>query len=157
MGYDIWGRWSDSVGPFAPLCDSCAPTPKGSVASAVNNWVKAGFPAQKIILGVSGAGQSYHVDSCTAYNASGSIFPYVSFNKTLQPAGDKWDSTASGVDQCGNPNIVGGVFDLWGLVDAGFLNADGTVANGINYIFDQCSQTVSHLNENSKSFFIQLI
>jgi len=30
MNYDIWGSWSTSVGPNAPLDDSCAPSPQGS-------------------------------------------------------------------------------------------------------------------------------
>jgi chitinase len=119
--------------------------------SAVKAWTSAGFPHHKIILGVPAYGHSFHVDSSAAYDAPGKIHPYVPFNKTLQPAGDKWDSTASGVDECGNPNVVGGVFDFWGLIDSGFLTADGTAANGIDYVFDQCSQTVSHQKENSKS------
>ena len=147
MNYDIWGSWSDSVGPNAPLDDSCAQTPEGSAMSAVKAWTKAGFPAEKIILGVPGYGHSYHVDSSAAYDTSGKIHPYVPFNKALQPAGDEWDSTASGVDACGNANAVGGVFNFWGLIDGGFLTANGTAAKGIDYVFDQCSQTVSHRKE----------
>jgi chitinase len=125
--------------------------PEGSAMSAVKAWTNAKFPANKMILGVAAYGHSYHVDSSAAYNASGKIHPYVPFNKTLQPAGDKWDSTAGGVDMCGNPNTVGGVFNFWGLIDGGFLTANGTAANGIDYVFDQCSQTVSHQKECSKS------
>jgi chitinase len=68
--------------------------------------------------------------------------PYPPFNVSLQPSGDKWDD-AAGVDQCGNPTRVGGIFDFWGLIDGGFLNADGKVAEGILYRYDNCSQTVS--------------
>ena len=91
MNSDVWGSFSDSVGPNAPLDDSCAPTQGGSAMSAVKAWTNAGFPAHKIILGVPSYGHSYHVDWCTAYDSSGKIHPYVPFNKTLQPAGDKWD------------------------------------------------------------------
>jgi chitinase len=132
------------------LDDSCAPLSEGSAVSAVKDWTNAGFPVHKIILGVPAYGHSYHVDSSAAYNASGKIHPYVAFNKNQQPAGDKWDSTATGVDVCGKPNVVGGVFDFWGLIDGGFLTANGTAANGIDYVFDQCSQTVSHRKESSK-------
>ncbi|KAF8500362.1 glycoside hydrolase [Russula emetica] len=141
MNYDIWTSSSSSVGPNAPLDDSCAPTPKGSAMSAVKAWTNAKFPANKMILGVAAYGHSYHVDSSAAYNSSGKIHPYVPFNKALQPPGDKWDATAGGVDMCGNPNTVGGVFEFWGLIDGGFLTANGTAANGIDYVFDQCSQT----------------
>jgi chitinase len=120
--------------------------------SAVKAWTSAGFPPYKIILGVPGYGHSYHVNSSAAYDASGKIHPYVPFSKTLQPAGDKWDSTASGVDVCGNPNVVGGVFDFWGLINGGFLTANGTAAQGIDYVFDRCSQTVSPQKEFEISF-----
>ena len=144
MNYDVWGSWSDSVGPNAPLDDSCAPTPEGSAKSAVKAWTKAGFPIDKIILGVASYGHSFHVTPSAAYNGTGNIHPYVPFDKTLQPAGDKWDATAGGVDECGNPNVVGGIFNFWGLIDGGFLAADGKAAKGIDFVFDHCSQTVSH-------------
>src|SRR6266851_689184 len=144
MNYDVWGSWSPSVGPNAPLDDSCAPSPQGSAKSAVKAWTGAGFPIHKIILGVPAYGHSYHVDPSNALDASGKLKPYVPFDKSQQPAGDKWDSTASGVDSCGNPNVVGGLFNFWGLIDGGFLAQNGTVAKGIDYTFDQCSQTVSY-------------
>jgi chitinase len=143
MNYDIWGSWSPSVGPNAPLADSCAPSPQGSAKSAVKAWTEAGFPIHKIVLGVPAYGHSYHVNPSNAYDSSGKLKPYVPFDKAQQPAGDKWDSTAVGVDQCGNPNVVGGVFTFWGLIDGGFLASNGTAAKGIDYTFDQCSQTVS--------------
>ncbi len=118
--------------------------------SAVKAWTTAGFPVNKIILGVGSYGHSFHVNLSAAYDASGKIHPYVPFDNSQQPAGDKWDGTASGIDSCGNPNVVGGVFNFWGLIDGGFLTADGTVAEGIDYVFDQCSQTVSYQIERSK-------
>jgi chitinase len=122
--------------------------------SAVKAWTNAGFPAHKIILGVPSFGHAYHVDSCLAYDSCGKIQPYVPFDKAQQPAGDKWDSTAGGVDECGNPNVVGGVFEFWGLIDGGFLTAEGAVAQGIDYDFDQCSQTVSCQKRRSEITFI---
>jgi chitinase len=143
MNYDIWGPWSPSVGPNAPLDDSCAPSPQGSAKSAVKAWASAGFPTDKIVLGVASYGHSYHVDKTNAYDsASGKIKPYVPFDKSLQPAGDQWDSTAGGFDECGNPNVVGGIFDFWGLIAGGFLTREGNAATGIDYAFDRCSQTV---------------
>jgi chitinase len=145
MNYDIWGSWSPTIGPNAPLEDSCAPSPQGSAKSAVKDWSSAGFPPNKIILGVASYGHSFHVTSSNALDASGNIKLYVTFDKSQQPAGDKWDSTAGGVDECGNPNVVGGIFDFWGLIDGGFLTKNGAAASGINYIFDNCSQTVRAL------------
>jgi chitinase len=149
MNYDIWGSWSATVGPNAPLNDTCAPNPAGSAVSAVQAWTAAGFPCEKIILGVASYGHSFHVEPSDALDAQGNIQSYPPFNKALQPPGDKWDGTADGgVDECGNPNVVGGIFDFWGLIDGGFLALDGTNAPGIYYKFDGCSQTVRALHTN---------
>ena len=142
MNYDVWGSFSATVGPNAPLNDTCAPTHDGSAVSAVMAWSMAGFPRGKMILGVPSYGHSFHVERSDAVDASGNLKLYPPFNKALQPAGDKWDGTAGGVDECGNPNTVGGIFDFWGLIDGGFLTASGTAAKGILYQYDKCSQTV---------------
>ena len=149
MDYDVWGGWSPSVGPNSPLSDSCAPAgdQDGSAVSAFNSWTEAGFPPGQIILGVASYGHSYHVSQSSATDASGNIQMYPPFDKSQQPAGDKWDSTAGGTDECGNPNVVGGIFDFWGLIDGGFLTSNGTAANGIDYTFDNCSQTVRALRK----------
>ncbi|KAH9000826.1 chitinase [Lactarius hatsudake] len=152
MNYDVWGSWSNGVGPNAPLDDSCAPSSdqEGSAVSAVKAWSTAGFPANQIILGVAAYGHSFHVNQSSALDASGNIQLYAPFDKSQQPAGDKWDDTADGVDVCGNPNVVGGIFDFWGLIDAGFLRCDGTVADGIKYVFDSCSKTPYVYNSTSQ-------
>jgi chitinase len=149
MDYDVWGSWSPVVGPNSPLADSCAPAPyqQGSAESAVKAWTEAGFPLHKIILGVPAYGHSYRVYKENAYDSSGKIELYVPFDKCNQPKGDSWDSTAGGVDECGNPNVVGGIFHFWGLIEAGFLTENGTPAPTpeIDYTFDQWSQTVRDL------------
>jgi chitinase len=145
MNYDVWGPWSPSVGPNAPLDDSCAPSPQGSAKSAVKAWTGAGFPVHKIILGVPAYGHSYHVQSSNAYDASGKLKPYVPFDKSRQLTEGKWDSIADSVDVCDGRivQVVDGVPDFWELIDDGFLTKNGIVAKGIDYTFDQCSQTVS--------------
>jgi len=152
MNYDIWGPFSNSVGPNSPLNDSCAPAAdqEGSAISEVKAWITAGFPINQIILGVAAYGHSFHVNQTAALAPFGHINLYPPFNKAQQPAGDKWDSTAGGVDVCGNPNVVGGVFDFWGLIDAGFLLRNGTVASGIEYTFDNCSKTPYVYNATSQ-------
>ncbi|KAA1479345.1 glycoside hydrolase [Dentipellis sp. KUC8613] len=170
MNYDIWGSWSPTVGPNAPLNDTCAQTQAGSAVSAVAAWTKAGFPASQILLGVASYGHSFHVaqsaalatsasaSSASSTNDTGSsggnsstLAAYPAFDKSQQPAGDKWDATADGMtDVCGNPDVVGGVFDFWGLIDGGFLTSNGTVAQGIDYQYDDCSQTPYVYNPTSQ-------
>ena len=146
MVYDIWGAWSTAVGPNAPLDDTCAPSEyqAGSAFSAIQAWTSAHFPAHQIILGTAAYGHSFHVPRSEALTSAGNIVAYPPFNASLQPTGDKWDDEP-GLDQCGVQQRAGGIFEFWGLVDAKFLNPNGTVAaaNGIKYRYDNCSHTVS--------------
>lgn len=148
MNYDVWGSWSPNVGPNAPLNDSCSPPSdqQGSAVSAVRTWFEAGMPFDQMILGVAAYGHSFSVTPSNALNASGKLNLNPTFNKANQPAGDKWDSTASGVDACGNPNVVGGIFTFWGMIYAGFLEDNGAPSCGIHHGFDECSKTVRALH-----------
>jgi chitinase len=98
----------------------------------------------KIILGVAAYGHSFYVNQTSALDASGNLNLYSPFDKAQQPAGDKWDSTATGAGAgvCGETGVVSGVFNFWGLVEGGFLTEDGVAASGIDYKFDNCSKTV---------------
>ncbi|KAI0747107.1 glycoside hydrolase [Daedaleopsis nitida] len=143
MNYDVWGSWSSTVGPNAPLNDTCASDQEGSAVSAVKAWTSSGFPANQLVLGVASYGHSFKVAQTAALTDS-ALTPYSAFDKSAQPLGDSWDEVApAGVDQCGNPTPGGpsGIFDFWGLVEGGFLTANGTAADGIDYRFDECSQT----------------
>ncbi|GJE93418.1 glycoside hydrolase family 18 protein [Phanerochaete sordida] len=157
MDYDVWGTWSPAVGPNAPLEDSCAAPQyqQGSAASAVAAWTKAGFPAEKLVLGVASYGHSYHVTADAAYNGASSageaqpagttpIAPYPAFDAAQQPLGDSWDAIEpAGIDACGNPSGGGasGIFNFRGLVEKGYLDVNGTAMPGVGYRYDTCSQT----------------
>lgn len=148
MNYDVWGSWSTSVGPNSPLNDTCAPAAdqQGSAVSAVAAWTKAGMPTHQIVLGVAAYGHSFRVDSADAFDCEASddgsiLAANPPFDASNPPTGDAWDD-AAGTDQCGNVSGPGGLFDFWGLIQAGFLFENGTVAEGIDYRFDECSQTV---------------
>jgi hypothetical protein len=56
----------------------------------------------------------------------------------------RYRNAALAKDQCGNPVTPGnsGIFTFKDMVTAGFLDASGGPAEGINYRFDNCSQTV---------------
>lgn len=112
MNYDIWGAWSNTVGPNAPLNDACAPSAdqQGSAMSAVAAWSNAGFPKSKLVLGVASYGHSFSVPNSAAVQ-NGALVPYPAFDKSNQPAGDSWDDTA-GPDVCGVEQPVGGKLEL---------------------------------------------
>jgi chitinase len=155
MDYDIWGSWSSAVGPNAPLDDSCAESSEqqGSAVSAAIAWTDAGMPADQIVLGVAAYGHSYSVAPSDAFETgTTTLAAYPAFNKSNQPLGDKWDDTGS-TDACGNYAPPGGTFRFWGLVDGGFLNTNGTTAEGIYYRYDSCSATVRKPRQECDSCF----
>ncbi|KAI0053357.1 glycoside hydrolase family 18 protein [Auriscalpium vulgare] len=157
MNYDVWGSFSPTAGPNAPLNDSCVADSSqaaGSAVSAVKAWNDAGIPLNQLVLGVPAYGHSYSVQSADALpkGLSGELEPFPSFAKAKQPLGDSWDSSEVYTDVCGNPQGQEGVFDFWGLIQGGFLNENGTAQAGIARVYDECSQTPFVYNSTSKVF-----
>ncbi|KAH8107690.1 chitinase [Cristinia sonorae] len=157
MNYDINGAWSSTVAANAPLNDTCAPAANqaGSAVSAIAAWEKAGMPAHQIVLGVPSYGHSFHVAVEDAFHCddngddNGILASFPKFDVSKQPLGDAW-SDAAGTDVCGNAVGPGGNYDFWGLIEGGFLNKNGTVADDIIYRYDECSQTPYVYNEDSE-------
>ncbi|KAI0358738.1 chitinase [Trametes cingulata] len=152
MNYDVFGPWSSTAGPNAPLDDTCAPYKEGSAVSAVSAWTAAGMPANQIVLGVAAYGHSFFVNKADALSPQGghSLNAYPPFVADKQPAGDKWDDAAGGDDGCGKISTQpGGDITFWGLIDAGYLRSNGSVAPGIDYSFDACTQTPYVYNEKT--------
>ncbi|RPD56910.1 glycoside hydrolase [Lentinus tigrinus ALCF2SS1-7] len=141
MNYDRFGSWSPTAGPNAPLNDSCvanATQRQGSAVSSLKAWTDAGFPAQKLLLGVPAYGHGFPVAASNATtqaasdNSSSSIALYPAVDVSRMPLhGDKWDS----------PTLPGGTFSFQGLMDNGYLQLDGTPADGIVRAYDNCTAT----------------
>ncbi|KAI0317778.1 chitinase [Amylostereum chailletii] len=151
MNYDVWGSWSDTAGPNGPLNDTCATDPArqvGSGVTAIAAWNKAGIPLNQLVLGVPAYGHSFRV----SLGANETLDAYPAFNKTNKPVGDRWDETELPPDVCGNPQSAGGTFTYWGLIEGGFIKEDGTVVDGIQSGFDDCSQTPYVYNATSDVF-----
>ncbi|KAG1868473.1 glycoside hydrolase family 18 protein [Suillus subluteus] len=150
MNYDVYGdTFSKVVGPNSPLDDSCAPTADqtGSATSAVKLWTAAGFSAKQIILGVPSYGHGYSISQSAAVQ-NNVLASYPGFNTNNPVTGDSWD--AAGPDACGVSQPASGDFNFWGLIDAGFLNQDGSVASGMISSFNNCSQTPYVYNPNTQ-------
>ncbi|KAF7332192.1 Chitinase [Mycena kentingensis (nom. inval.)] len=171
MVYDLSWNWTAGSSrmqralPSAPLDDWCyAETPGatgdnglaglGSAKSAVDAWVSAGIPRSKIVLGVPAYGHSFDVNRTTAFLTTPSssssslstssapiqLVPYPQYDTLNHTPGDTWDGTG-GVNPCGAYNGPGGTFQFFSLVEQKYLLENGSVAPGIPYRWDDCSQT----------------
>ena len=145
MNYDVWVPWDSTVGPNAPLNDTCASpeNQQGSAVSAVAAWTAAGLPPSQLVLGVASYGHSFSVNTSDAFvnGSTTELAAYPSFNASVFPLGDAWDDAAGTPDACGNIQTNGGVQDMWNLVLSGLLNTDGSPAAGTPHRFNNCSQT----------------
>lgn len=145
MNYDIYGSWMPTSGPNAPLADSCveAKYRAASAEGAVDAWSRAGFPKEKLVLGVPGYGHSFRVRKANAFTngVSGELAVYSPFDASNVPKGDRWD--VPDTDSCGSFSDHSGSITYWGLIEEGFLDERGAAKSGITRHFDQCSKTVS--------------
>jgi len=152
MIYDVWGGWSSTTGPNGPMNDSCAASQnqQGSAVSAIRSWEDSGFPRCKMTFGIPFYGRLFSVTPKNASDISGKLQPYALFDGAHPPAGDKWDSTASGVDECGNNNTIGSIIHPWSMIKDRWINPNGTPAAGIEYTYDCCSRTPTAYNSTSQ-------
>ncbi len=84
MTYDIHGNWDSFTDFNAPLYNNTdtSPQQKWSVDSAVNSWLKAGVPAQKIVMGVPFYGYRY----TTVTNAKNGLYQTYSGGSSISYA-----------------------------------------------------------------------
>ncbi|KAI3396840.1 hypothetical protein diail_11611 [Diaporthe ilicicola] len=153
MNYDIYGGWSTTAGPNAPLDSACdARNNQGSGKLGVQAWIDAGVPADKIVLGLAAYGHGFRVDEMSAMNGSSTLQLYPAQNSSDRFQGSSWDDDPS-VDECGNASPPSGTYPLWSLItEAGFLDENAKPLPGIEYTFDNCSQTPFLWNATSNIY-----
>ncbi|KAG6873454.1 hypothetical protein C0995_015543 [Termitomyces sp. Mi166 len=131
----------------------CAPSNSqhGSASSALAAWTTVGMPKDHIVLGVPMYGHSYRVRRDVAYadQSKTSLALYPPYDINDEPSGDRWNGNG-GLDICGVYEPPAGTYAFWSLIDAGFLNADGSAKEGITYRYDACSQTPYVYNSTSE-------
>lgn len=84
-------------------------------------------------------GRGFSVNNIDDFVSNGNLTEFPS--DTTTPVGDRLDLPFT--DTCGNTTSSSGVFNFWGLIEEGYLKADGTANDGIEYFYDECSRTVS--------------
>jgi chitinase len=137
MVYDITGSFQDTPGPNAPLNDTCSPVKTGSAVSAVNAWTSASFPVNQIVLGVASYGHAsiFPPSSAHAFKSSDNRASCSAFTQYTG-----WDGE-QGKDSCGYPVPSGGIWNFNALVSGGYLDDHGNAKEGVDYRYDDCSQT----------------
>ena len=143
MSYDLIGTWDDYSASASPLrtCGS-----DGSATSAVAAWTGAGFPANKLLLGIPAYATSFTTKSATLSTTT--VDGYKTkirqkITKTI-PKGAKEDNKAPGTDVCGvkSSGSYSGQYAQKELISQGLLSSNELTGKG-GYVrtWDTCSQT----------------
>ncbi|KAH7143561.1 glycoside hydrolase superfamily [Dactylonectria macrodidyma] len=154
MNYDLYGAWSATGGPNAPLSRTCdSRNNQGAGDEAVAKWTAAGIPSSQLVLGVPAYGHGFSVNKTSAFGADGKLSEYPPQNSSHRFQGSSWDSDPP-VDDCGNAQPPGGTYTFWSLItEAKFLDAKGNPARGIAHAFDNCSKTPA-LYSSSRNIWV---
>ncbi|CAH7677439.1 family 18 glycoside hydrolase [Phakopsora pachyrhizi] len=143
MAYDVYGGWSTTTGPHAPLRSTCAdPNDNLSVETAIDVYIRQGFSPSQLSLGLPGYGRSWLLESPTLVPKT--VQNYTSYyyqNFTGLPQGGNFDDKPGVVDVCGQTSTSwGGTILVSELVSRGYLNEDETKAgSGFVRYYDECS------------------
>ncbi|KAJ2908285.1 hypothetical protein GGI21_003038, partial [Coemansia aciculifera] len=136
MAFDINGAWSNTTGPNAPFANQRNRGTPYSYTQAVDQWLAAKWPAEKLVAGVS-----FHGRSLTTRNvmtAKDGAEMYVPFDKDV-PQGDAEDSLW--YDVCENVNSMSGVWQYKHLRDQGILKTTNTTGEEWVRVWDDKSGT----------------
>ncbi|KAJ2824375.1 hypothetical protein FBU31_004012, partial [Coemansia sp. 'formosensis'] len=136
MAFDINGPWSNTTGPNAPLEHLRNRGMQLSYTQAVDQWLAAKWPAEKLIAGVSFHGRSLTTRDVVTAKEGAEM--YVPFDKDV-PQGDAEDSFW--YDVCENVNSMSGVWQYRHLRDQGILKTTNTTGDEWVRVWDEKSST----------------
>ncbi|KAJ2829120.1 hypothetical protein GGI24_002218 [Coemansia furcata] len=136
MAFDINGSWSNTTGPNAPLEHLRNRGMQLSYTQAVDQWLAAKWPAEKLIAGVSFHGRSLTTRDVVTAKEGAEM--YVPFDKDV-PQGDAEDSFW--YDVCENVNSMSGVWQYRHLRDQGILKTTNTTGEEWVRVWDEKSST----------------
>jgi len=138
MAYDVTGGWSKSTGPNAPLDGST------SQNSAIQAWLGAKWPAQKIAMGLPFYGRALTTTTVMSNTLSGTPI------SSTVPQGDSDDAPYA--DPCpGSPSVYSGVWQWRHLRDQGVLTTTTTCGSGWARNWDSTSSTPWLYNASTKT------
>ncbi|KXN73983.1 glycoside hydrolase family 18 protein [Conidiobolus coronatus NRRL 28638] len=139
MAYDIHGPWSSTTGPNAPFQTDSRDSNTFCFAQSIQSWLRAGFPANKLVGGLAFYGRSS--TACVdMLQCPGNI--YVP-KESRVPKGDKFD-TGEG-DNCS------GVWKYASMREH-IIELGGYAKNGWVSQWDQGTQTPWVFNPQTRVF-----
>ncbi|KAJ2029985.1 hypothetical protein IWW57_001396 [Coemansia sp. S610] len=136
LAFDINGPWSNTTGPNAPLDYQRNRGAPYSFTQAIDQWLEAKWPADKLIGGVSFHGRS--LTTRQIITAKEGTEMYMPFDRDI-PQGDAEDSFW--YDVCENVNSMSGVWQYRHLRDQGILKTVNTTGDEWVRVWDDRSQT----------------
>ncbi|KAJ2076213.1 hypothetical protein GGH13_000035 [Coemansia sp. S155-1] len=146
MQYDINGGWNNVTGPNAPLNFQQGEGLQVSFASAINDWIGAGFPANQLTAGIGFYGRSTIALQDMTKDPTNQYQP----QSQVVPLGDSED--APWYDACAGSTANSGVWQWKHLRDQGVLTSPNTAAAPWVRQWDSVSQTPWLFNPSTKQF-----
>ncbi|KAI8872645.1 chitinase [Ramicandelaber brevisporus] len=147
MAYDIGGGWSKTTAPLAPFRYERGKSEAASVVQAVNDWLRAGWPASKLVLGVPLYGRSV---TTTVDMSKDLTNQYVS-KMTKMPQGDSEDGPPN--DKCAGPGAgLSGVWNWKYMRSKGHLSGPTTAGAGWVRSVDPITKTPWLFNPSTKTY-----
>ncbi|MBW0497083.1 hypothetical protein O181_036798 [Austropuccinia psidii MF-1] len=141
MAYDVYGSFTKTTGPNAPLYGHCAePGNQLSVQSGIDMALRQGFSPNQILLGIPAYAKTWTLASPKLTpKVVGNHTTYHYQNFTVIPPGGKFDDKP-GKDICGQTTGWGGTWLVSELVENGILSEDqSSGGKGFTRYYDECS------------------
>ncbi|KAJ2771384.1 hypothetical protein IWQ56_001806, partial [Coemansia nantahalensis] len=136
QAFDINGPWSPTTGPSAPLEHQRNRGAPFSLKQAIDQWLDAKWPADKLVAGVSFHGHS--MTTRDVLTAKDGAEMYAPFDRAI-PQGD--DEDALWYDVCENVNSMSGVWQYKHLRDQGILKTANSTGDEWIRVWDEKSST----------------
>ncbi|KAJ2398257.1 hypothetical protein GGI23_003263, partial [Coemansia sp. RSA 2559] len=147
LAFDVNGAWSNTTGPNAPLDFEKNRGAQHSLSHAVDQWLDAKWPADKMVAGISFHGRSLTTRSVITAKEGAEM--YVAFDKDV-PQGDEED--ALWYDVCENVNAMSGVWQYKHLRDQGVLKTTNTTGEDWIRMWDSKTSTPWLYNPQMRRF-----
>ncbi|KAJ1649000.1 hypothetical protein IWQ61_009777 [Dispira simplex] len=137
MAYDIYGGWSETTGANAPFnYDPKDPNQvKYSYVQAIESWIKAKFPADRIVAGLAAYGRA--MKSSSAMDGSTQYVKKTAMEYTKGDSNDSNEQPSCKKD----PAVYSGVWKYRNLISEGIVDKNNKTSPDWTYYWDNMTQT----------------